>query len=113
MAWAMDGRGRDKQAKQRQRSQAKLNNAEEKQAILNNAEHHKQRHAFLTSFRVGGIILFRYDRTVVEPNWFKKKNFMFNTDPLVMKADRFLISATMIIKPQTDVMVTIEELDDQ
>lgn len=45
--------------------------------------------------------------------WFKKKNFMFNTDPLVMKADRFLISATMIIKPQTDVMVTIEELDDQ
>ena len=45
--------------------------------------------------------------------WFKRKNFLFNTDPLVMKADRFLISATMNIKPQTDIKVTVEYLDNE
>ena len=43
--------------------------------------------------------------------WFKRKNFLFNNDPLVMKADKFLISATMSIKPQTDINVTVEYLE--
>ena len=45
--------------------------------------------------------------------WFKRQNFMFNTDPMVMKADRFLICAQMNPRPQTDIIVTIEELVDE
>ena len=45
--------------------------------------------------------------------WFKRQNFMFNNDPMVMKADRFLICAQMNPKPQTDIIVTIEELVDE
>ena len=45
--------------------------------------------------------------------WFKRQNFMFNNDPMVMKADRFLICAQMNPKPQTDIVVTIEELVDE
>ena len=45
--------------------------------------------------------------------WFKRKNFLFNNDPLVMKADKFLISAKMVIKPQTDVHVSVEYLENE
>ena len=45
--------------------------------------------------------------------WFKRQNFMFNNDPMVMKADRFLICAQMNPRPQTDIIVTIEELVDE
>ena len=35
---------------------------------------------------------------------------MFNVDPLVMKVENYLISATMDLKPQTDICVTVEKL---
>ena len=45
--------------------------------------------------------------------WFKKQNFMFSPDPLVLRADRFLITAVMVIKPQTDIFITVEELGEK
>lgn len=45
--------------------------------------------------------------------WFKKQNFMFSPDPLVLKADRFLVTAVMVIRPQTDIFITVEELGEK
>ena len=45
--------------------------------------------------------------------WFKKQNFMFSPDPLVLRADRFLITAVMVIRPQTDIFITVEELGEK
>ena len=41
--------------------------------------------------------------------WFRRQNFQYNDNPLVLKADNFTITATMKIRPQADVYVTIQE----
>ena len=41
--------------------------------------------------------------------WFRKQNFLFTAEPLVLRADNFLINAEMIIKPQADVIVTVKD----
>ena len=45
--------------------------------------------------------------------WFKKQNFMFSPDPLVLRADRFLVTAVMVIRPQTDIFITVEDLEEK
>ena len=42
-------------------------------------------------------------------SWFRKQNFLFTAEPLVLRADNFLINAEMIIKPQADVIVTVKD----
>ena len=40
--------------------------------------------------------------------WFKRQNFRYDLNPLVVTAYNFTITATMNVKPQADVVVTIE-----
>ena len=41
--------------------------------------------------------------------WFKRQNFRYNNNDLVVTAYNFTITATMNIRPQADVNVTIED----
>lgn len=44
-------------------------------------------------------------------SWFKRQNFLFTSEDLVLKSENFLINAKMIIRPQADVIITVEELE--
>ena len=44
-------------------------------------------------------------------SWFRKQNFLFTPEPLVLKSENFLINGKMIIKPQADVVITVNELE--
>jgi len=41
--------------------------------------------------------------------WFRRQNFQYDDNPMVVQAERFTITATMQIRPQADVFITIEE----
>jgi len=41
--------------------------------------------------------------------WFCRQNFQYNDNPLVLQAENFTITASMSIRPQADVHVTIQE----
>ena len=46
-------------------------------------------------------------------SWFRRQNFLFTPEPLVLKAENFQVNAKMIIKPQADVIIIVEELESQ
>ena len=46
-------------------------------------------------------------------SWFRKQNFLFNPEALVLKTENLLINAKMIIKPQSEVVITLNDLESE
>ena len=44
-------------------------------------------------------------------SWFRKQNFLFNPDAMVLKTENLLINAKMVIKPQAEVVITVTDLE--
>ena len=44
-------------------------------------------------------------------SWFRKQNFLFNPEAMVLKTENLLINAKMIIKPQAEVVITVNDLE--
>ena len=43
--------------------------------------------------------------------WFRKQNFLFNPEAMVLKTENLMINAKMIIKPQAEVVITVNDLE--
>ena len=46
-------------------------------------------------------------------SWFRKQNFLFNPEAMVLKTENLLINAKMIIKPQAEVVITLNDLESE
>ena len=44
-------------------------------------------------------------------SWFRKQNFLFTPEALVLKTENLQINAKMIIKPQAEVVITVKDLE--
>ena len=55
----------------------------------------------------------RYSSTMYfeKQSWFRKQNFLFNPEAMVLKTENLMINAKMIIKPQAEVVITVNDLE--